>query len=326
VLYIPGNHDVDNAAFSAPGSLAEKRHLAFATYRKYHGVTTHITQYGKSHFIFLNDIIFPYRETFNNPLNYIGGLNEDQFSLLEQYLDLIDKGDLIVLVMHIPLYANGDLSEFRSEDRLRLLTLISPFPHTLSISAHTHVNEHFFIKASENLGWTRSTPHHHWNIGTVCGSWWRGEFHNGLPDSPMRDGTPSGYGSLHINGVDYKSNFHPFDPHPPYKIYTRQLRSATRITINVFNGDEHTSVIVKTPQGDIPLQRIVGYDWYYTASFFKLSFWLRSGLLLPPPLLVRHLWTGVIEGNLTNLTNPLILTCSLKPHETNLSLGSNEPF
>jgi hypothetical protein len=208
---IPGNHDADNHAFKGEASHEEKYHLAFAPFRKHHGVTTHIAQYGKAHFIFLNDIIFPHRETYSNPLECVGGLSDDQFHLLEQYLERISNDDLIVVVMHIPIY-NGDVDsqEFRSEDRHRLLQLLSPFPHTLSISGHSHVNQDFFIKQSEDLGWTRDTPHHHWNVGTVCGSRWQGEINNGIPDSPLLDGKPSGYGSLQIDGIEYTSTFHPF--------------------------------------------------------------------------------------------------------------------
>ena len=108
---------------------------------------------------------------------------------------------MVVLSFHIPLEDNEG-EWFRVADRERLFELLKDHPHTLSLSAHTHIQQQIFYGTDK--GWQQHTPHHEYNVGTTSGDWYSGEINEqGVPSSTMRDGTPKGYAMLHFNGNEY---------------------------------------------------------------------------------------------------------------------------
>ncbi|MCS7273626.1 MAG: hypothetical protein NZ550_05710 [Fimbriimonadales bacterium] len=96
----------------------------------------------------------------------MAGLGERQLEFIRNYLRFVSRNDLIVLLMHIPLW------ELPAAERQQLFDMLAPFPHTLSFSAHLHTQQHRFFGAES--GWKGRTPHHHINAVTVCDSWWTG--------------------------------------------------------------------------------------------------------------------------------------------------------
>jgi hypothetical protein len=117
---------------------------------------------------------------------YVAGLGERQIEFIRNYLRQVNRNDLIVLLMHIPMW------EWPDAERRQVFDALAPFANTLSFSAHTHVQMHRFFGAE--AGWKGRTPHHHINAVTVCGSWWTGAPDPvGIPHTTMRDGTPNGY-------------------------------------------------------------------------------------------------------------------------------------
>lgn len=190
-----GNHDMN---FDV-----EVDSLSDETYEANFGPANYAFNYGKTHYIVLDDVLYPNPRTGKG---YLGGFRKDQLDFVENDLKLVDKDQLIVLAFHIPLeHQNGNV--FRPEDRQRLFDLLKDFPNTLSLSAHMHTQSQIFYYKKE--GWLQEKPHHEYNVGTTSGDWYSGQLNEqGVPSSTMRDGTPKGYAFLHIKGnqyvIDYK--------------------------------------------------------------------------------------------------------------------------
>ncbi|PTT18979.1 metallophosphoesterase, partial [Flavobacterium sp. HMWF030] len=192
-----GNHDLN---FDAKAD-----NLSDETFEAHFGPANYAFNYGKVHFIVLDDILYPDPRDHQG---YWGGFTEQQLKFIENDLKVVPKDHLIVMAFHIPLSeleSNDD--SFRDEDRQKLFELLKDFPNTLSLSAHTHMQRQDFFDKKE--GWLQEKPHHHYNIGTTSGDWYSGKLdQKGIPIAVMRDGTPKGYAFIHFSGnqysVDYK--------------------------------------------------------------------------------------------------------------------------
>lgn len=185
-----GNHDINYDAKT--DSLSDE------TYESNFGPSNYSFNEGKTHFIILDNILYPNPKTGDG---YTGGFREDQFRFIENDLKYVDTSRLVVLAYHIPL--RGGIPQ---SSRVRLLNILEKFPHTLSLSAHTHMQmQHLF---DESDGFSRSTPHHEYNAGTTCGDWYAGRLgEDGLPDATMRDGTPQGYAFIQFTGNKYSIEY-----------------------------------------------------------------------------------------------------------------------
>lgn len=211
-----GNHDMNYEA--TVDSLADE------TYEANFGPANYSFNYGKVHFIILDDIIYP---DPRDGKGYWGGLRKDQLVFIENDLKLVPKENLVVLAFHIPLQMYNDA--FRKEDRDRLFALLKDFPNTLSLSAHTHLQRNDFYTRAD--GWMQDKPHHEYNAGTTSGDWYSGELNEqGVPASTMRDGTPKGYAFIRFDGnkyvIDYKVAGKPADYQ--INVYAPEVMSSKR--------------------------------------------------------------------------------------------------
>jgi hypothetical protein len=183
-----GNHDLD---FSADNNTAAR-----GAYYKHYGPSYYSFEYGPAHFIVLDNARFMIRESDNHRY-YRPELDDNQLKFVENELSRIDKNKLLVIMMHIPWDDRG----WNMEQRNKLMGLLSEHPNALSFGAHWHRHYHQFL--GTDYGFTRPEPHHMISFGAVCGAWWRGipdEY--GIPHAMMSDGTPAGYGILHVNGTE----------------------------------------------------------------------------------------------------------------------------
>ncbi|MCF8227229.1 MAG: calcineurin-like phosphoesterase C-terminal domain-containing protein [Bacteroidales bacterium] len=229
-----GNHDIN---YMAPND-----RLSDETYERVYGPATYAFVYGDVHFIVIDDVI---HEDSVGSWQYVGGLRPDQFAFVSNYLKIVPKEDLVVLTMHIPLAQHGET--FRKSDQKKLFDLLKEFPHTLSISAHTHVHDNqFFHEGSSD--WQQATPHHHFNVGTTSGSWWNGmRSETDVPHTMMRDGTPNGYSFISFKGTDYIIDWkvagspsdHQMNIHVPRGIVAGSPDTVL-LTVNFFNGSEQS--------------------------------------------------------------------------------------
>lgn len=91
-----------------------------------------------------------------------------QLEFVANYTESIPTNERIVLPMHIPLTGRD---AHQVPERAALFEILARHPHTLSISAHLHMQGHFFLGIEEG---NPGAIHHHWNSPTASGSWWRG--------------------------------------------------------------------------------------------------------------------------------------------------------
>ncbi len=279
-----GNHDMNYDV--AHDTLADE------TFEATYGPATYAFNHGKVHFVVLDNVIYPFPE---GTTRYTGGLREDQFEFLENDLRHVPKDHLVVLSMHIPIFDEAPLGEtFRAADRQRLFDLLKDFPHTLSLSGHTHTQRHHFFDST--AGWRQTEPHHHYNVGTASGDWWSGQPDAaGIPDALMRDGTPNGYAVLTFKNRDYLIDYRVARADTNYRmnvyaprVIPHKRRHRGEVYVNFFMGNEQCKVEMRVP----------GRDWQA----------LRYGDDQDPILAsIRHQWDTsdeVLEGN--RPSNPAI--------------------
>lgn len=193
-LHALGNHDID---FDAEDDV-----LSALNYRRHFGPDTVAWEMRGHAFIALDDVVY----LPSNKPPYIGGLREDQFSFLANYLVSLPAETRVVLSMHIPLF--DDRGEtFRHADRTRLFALLKRFREPLILSGHTHTQRHHFHGA--DVGWNGAQPLHEYNVGAACGGFWSGlAGDDGLPDTRMSDGSPNGYAVLSFDNGSYRTRYY----------------------------------------------------------------------------------------------------------------------
>ncbi len=290
-----GNHDMD---FDAAADL-----LSDESYEASFGPPNYAFNYGNAHFIVLDDILYP---DPRDGKGYWGGFRKDQLDFIENNLKHVNKDQLVVLAFHIPLWHENENS-FRNADRQRLFDLLKDYPHTLSMSAHTHIQRQNFYSRED--GWHQDKPHHEYNAGTTSGDWYSGELNEqGVPVSTMRDGTPKGYAFLNIRGnqytIDYKVAGQPEELqiqlfHPQVVAQGRGTQAG--IFANFFMGHEGNTVEYRIDEGK---WRPMNYLETPDPEFVRLLYrWDTAEELMPgrrPSNAVNstHVWRGNIPTNL----------------------------
>jgi hypothetical protein len=292
-----GNHDMD---YDAPADS-----LSDDTYEAHFGPANYAFNYGKVHYIVLDDILYP---DPRGGKGYWGGFRKDQLDFVENDLKFVKKDQLIVLAYHIPLHEEGEGDAFRDEDRNRLFSLLKDYPNIMTMSAHTHLQRQNFH--SKEQGWHGEKPLHEYNAGTTSGDWYSGEFNmQGVPSSTMRDGTPRGYAFLRIKGnqysIDYKVAGEPIEYqiriHAP-RVVPAGSNSTSSIYANFFMGHKDNQVQYRIDNGtwsdmifqeeiDPHFQRMV-HNWDYTES-------LPAGRRPSNAVKSTHLWRAPMPKNLS---------------------------
>jgi 3',5'-cyclic AMP phosphodiesterase CpdA len=300
-FHVPGNHDVDPGAPSDAASLSR--------WSAVYGPDTYAVEEGDAAFVFLDDVVvLPGKGP-----GYIGGLREDQFRFLENYLAGLPRERLLVLGMHIPVFDTGGRETFRAADRARLFALLRDRPHLLLLSGHSHIQQHRWHTARD--GWQGAAPLHEYNLGAACGAFWSGvPDAAGIPDSTMADGTPNGYALLSVrsNG-GYALAFHParapkdnpsFNEamalHAP-RVLRRGAYPAWGVFANVFMGDADTRVEYRIDGGEWkPMARVERADPRLLLENVAddLARALRGFDRSPEAVDSTHLWRGALATDL----------------------------
>lgn len=290
-----GNHDLN---FDATDDKYSDE-----SYEASFGPDNYAFNYGKTHFIILDDVIYP---DPRDKEGYWGGFSDDQLAFIENDLKHVPKDKLIVVAMHIPLSEPWD-DAFRDEDRARFFALLKDFPHTLSVSAHTHLQKQDFFTRKD--GWQQDTPHHHYNMGTTSGDWYSGKLNEqGIPVSTMRDGTPKGYAFIHFTGntytVDYKvagkPNDYQIEVFAP-KLVSKVKKNKAFVYANVFMGKEGDKVQYRIDGGEWKkMEYAPTHDPNYTEAIME---WDTTEKVLKgrrgnDPEDCMHLWKAPLPHNL----------------------------
>ena len=280
-----GNHDNDRGA-------TENRHKD-EHFELVYGPSTYAFEYGQVVFIPINNVYFKPEG------GYSCKLTDDQMAFLENYLNFVPKDRLIVVSMHIPF--------LRMENRKEFLALLGQFPHTFSISAHTHDQRQIFV--DERMDWPREEPHHHLIHATVSGSWWCGTFDElGIPHATMNDGAPNGYSILTFEGNRYSVRFKAARRPADYQmnIYLPQdLLSKdageTEILVNIFAGSDHNTVEMQFGHDGpwVPLEQTEATDPQVLRMHLQNEFLNEEvfGWKMDRPSRSRHFWRGMLPAN-----------------------------
>ncbi|MBD1432051.1 calcineurin-like phosphoesterase C-terminal domain-containing protein [Sphingobacterium sp. DN00404] len=239
---LKGNHDMNYDV--------QADSLSDETFEANFGPANYSFNYGKVHFIVLDNVRYPNPRTGKG---YLGGFRKEQLDFVKNDLKHVPTDHLIVLAFHIPLdHRNGDT--FRAEDRQRLFDLLREYPHTLSLSAHMHTQtQHFY---DEKDGWHQEKPHHEYNAGTTSGDWYSGQLDNrGVPSATMRDGTPNGYAFIDFDKNQYRIRYQASGRDSTYqinlfhpKVVGQGKRSRSAIFANFFMG-HHGNMVEYTVDG-----------------------------------------------------------------------------
>jgi hypothetical protein len=291
IYYVLGNHDIN---FDSPDDQNSDE-----TWHRHFGPNYYAFQYGQTHFLVLDDVVwFGAREGQRG--RYGAGLGERQIEFIRNYLRYANRNDLIVLLMHIPMW------EWPDAERRQVFDALAPFANTLSFSAHTHVQMHRFFGA--DAGWKGRTPHHHINAVTVCGSWWTGAPDPvGIPHTTMRDGTPNGYLWLEVRGNRYRVRYQAARRPADYQMHIYALDEVDRaklaetpVLVNYFFGSEFCTVEMRVGDGAwVRMQQVVDTpDPAYAALKQQEQEFKLPGRTLPGLNPAIHLWRGNLPSDL----------------------------
>jgi len=285
---VPGNHDMNYDASDDTEALE--------TFKSHFGPPYFSFDYGKVHFVVLDDV--EWKNEGEKEAHYIGKIGEKQLKWLENDIHYVPDDYLVVLMMHIPLYTF--LSEDPSvkvDDRDNLFQILKNREHLLALAGHMHLVEHQYL--SSNVGWHGKNPLHHITLAAVSGSWWSGpEYENGIPTADQRDGVPNGYHIMSFNGNHFSEQYFAAGKSAAYQIKISYPRgvitpaqlSDSLIIVNVFNGSEKSVVEYRIDGGDYKtLEREIRTDPSFVALLSKhkekYPTWIE-------PRKANHIWTG----------------------------------
>jgi hypothetical protein len=281
-----GNHDIN---FDV-----DTDDLSDETFESIFGPNYYSFDYGTAHFVVLDNV--HYTRNAEGRGGYVGRFGEQQLRWLKRDLSMIPKDQLVVMMMHIPL--DG------TEDKEEIFKLIGDRPYSLSVSAHTHFQEHRFL-TSENL----KEPHHHIVNVTTCGSWWSGRpDERGIPHTTMRDGAPNGYSIFSFDGRQYSIQFRAAGAPAAQQmnIYAPDIvkpGEEIKIYANIYGGSKRSKVELRF--GDampwVSMDHVLEPDPEFVKLFERDRQLQRPFYSLPEPINSPHLWsltlrTGGLSG------------------------------
>lgn len=283
-----GNHDLNMDARTDVHS--------DETFERIYGPNYYSFDFGNVHFIALDDVDWQFPEGAERG-RYAAGLDEQQMEFIRNDLALIPEDQMVVLMMHIPLTQIGN--------RQQLYRLIEQRPLCLSISGHTHYQEHRFITQED--GWRGPEPHHHIVNVTVSGSWWSGAPDElGIPHTMMRDGAPNGYAIMTFDGKNYSWEFkaarRPADTQMHIWAPERVASAATgntEIIANVYGGSERSTVEMRLGDGEwIAMRRETREDPFFAAlKALEAGDNPPPGRKLPDVIKTPHIWVATLPAN-----------------------------
>jgi hypothetical protein len=283
-----GNHDLNFEA--------KEDHLSDETFERVYGPPYFSFDYGKVHFIVLDNVEW-FHDATRKRNAYRGGFGERQLTFVKNDLKRVPEEKLVVLMMHIPLTG--------TKDRQGLYRLIENRPYTLSISGHTHRQTHMFIGKED--GWQGKEPHHHIVNVTVSGSWWKGaKDERGIPHATMSDGAPNGYSIITFDGQKATFDFkaarfpasHQLRIHAPIAIKETDAKR-TQVYVNVFSGSKKSTVKLRVGNRKwFDLKKVSEVDPHYLALRDAEIKSKSGGKPMGGGSPSDHLWKGSLPLNL----------------------------
>ncbi len=218
-----GNHDMENGGRTKEKSVQQ--------FEKYFGPSNYSFNRGNAHYIVLNNVYY-----LGRLYSYMGYIDEQTYSWIEQDLSYVPKGSLVFIAMHIPARLTEEIKPFGyNQETIRQQTVnIEPlFKMLQPFNAHIFTgHEHF----NKNIVHSPTLYEH--NTAAISGSFWQGDY--------CWDGTPIGYGVYEITGNDVKWYFKSAGHPREYQIRATAVGSSIEfpkdIIVNVWNWDKNWTV------------------------------------------------------------------------------------
>lgn len=265
IYNVPGNHDLNQES--------PNNEYATQTFRSVFGPDYYSFDYGKVHFLALNNV--GYKGKGNG---YEGHIDAKQMQWIENDLQDVPADHLIMIITHIPLitYANNRTfpASINTTNFDELLRILNRFQYIYTISGHDTSNS-WKVEVDHQHGW-HGVPFIAHTLAEVRGSGWRKgpRDERGVRPATMEDGNPNGYYLFHFDGQEVKPQFIPaggdpsdrlritLDPllvHPdsnqqthPMGLDRGYLRDSTLIVVNFFDGGERDKVTIML-DGAVPV-------------------------------------------------------------------------
>lgn len=244
-----GNHDIN---YDSPND-----EYSNESFERVYGPPNYAFQYGHVHFVVLDNVQWDGRERKDERGRTIGGyrgaFSDGQLEFVANYMRDVPKDERVIVCTHIPLPeidVAWDRKKHSTPQFKRLLETLSGHPHTMSFSAHSHFNHHAFAGRSEGYTAEDGAEHHHHNVATGSGSWYRGPLdEQGFPVTTMSDGAPNGYILATFRGNEYRLRYKAARLPAEYQmaIHTSEVVASecseqSEVVANVFNGTERSQV------------------------------------------------------------------------------------
>lgn len=302
--HIPGNHDEN---YDSPDD-----HYALETFKSNFGPNYYSFDYGKVHFMVLDDVEYLGKNEKGNS-HYQGKIGEKQLQWLRNDLSHVPEDVLVVLTMHIPLYTTyGDGAGINVVDRYALFEVLKSRKQVLALAGHMHALEHNFI--GKEIGWQGEKPLHQIICAAVCGTWWTGmEDERGIPIADQTDGTPNGYHIFRFEGNQYREIFKPAKfgmdfqlriSCPVGKIIIDEYE-VTSIVVNVFDGSDKSIVTCQIDELDIQqMQRSRMKDPFYERIYEQIKDSVASWI---SPENSTHIWTAPLSKELKSGVHKIVV-------------------
>ncbi|GEM_PF-68822 len=295
---VHGNHDVN---FMSPTDQHSDE-----TFEATFGPADYAFYRGEALFIVLDNVLWQgfdgYRSDGDPKRgNYIGDISDRQVRFVRALLDNTPRETLVVVAVHIPFMGDGPRENTRGFEKL--LAAMSSHPNTLSVSGHTHKQRHEYFGPEDGYTTDQGTEHHHYNVGTASGTWWRGDTNErGIPHAMMRDGTPNGFAVLSIKENTYSISYKAAGFPESFQINIHAPDASAggeAFTANVFNGCERTTVEYQIGENGSwrTMERVWIPDPHYTALYEQeLEDNKRRKLWEPEPS--SHIWQANLPADI----------------------------
>ncbi|MDW8479601.1 MAG: calcineurin-like phosphoesterase C-terminal domain-containing protein [Xanthomonadales bacterium] len=283
LLALPGNHDLEPAAAATPDP--------WASFRARFGAVRYGLRCGRLRVLLLPGVV-PL-----GPGRWRPGFDADDLRFAAAFAALGPAGDPVVIATHVPIAEEERMPE--AETR----ALLEPFagaPLAL-VAGHWHRQELRLDLPGVRLFWV---------VGAVSGSWWSGPPDAaGVPESPMSDGTPRGYGLLAWDGSRFRPAYRPARGGEPLHLHLPRVLAqgsypSAMLWANLHLGHAGSQLRFRVGEGPWqPMERVAAPDPTLFPLLVaqdraeRLPAWSR----VPDPRPSTHLWrarlpTGLAVG------------------------------
>jgi len=301
---VHGNHDMNYDV--------SHDSLATETFKRYFGPADYSFNYGKVHFVVLDNVRYNgWDEVKNINGGYTGYLNQRQLNWLKEDLENTPQDYLVVINTHIPIKSPlSDAASVNLTNRTELFTILEKRPHLLALSAHMHYIDH--LELTEQQGWMGEATFYNINVGAGCGAWWSGpKDTRGIPESFCLDGAPNGFYIFSFSGNKFNYRYIPANI-PEYKqmrvsspvgMVSKDSLVGNKIQVNIYNADSAATVYCSIDNGPQQLMQQATMQDPFIVEYLKDSTqfpeWANEAISH------KHMWTLPIPNNLNTGTHTL---------------------